>query len=144
MDFQILSLNDFQELELIYKSIKTSDLPKWTSTMIEESLRAGQFYGARESQHLLAFICAKKIADSLYEIEFLATHPDHQKKGIMNKLWLYFLASTQAHEVWLEVSDRNLTALSVYKNWGFKENSLRKGYYSDGSNAINMSYLSYI
>ncbi len=38
----------------------------------------------------------------------------------------------------LEVSEKNITAFLLYKKLGFVERRMRKNYYSDGSNAIEM------
>ncbi len=41
----------------------------------------------------------------------------------------------------LEVSDKNITALGLYRSFGFREVGRRKNYYSDGSDAILMELL---
>ena len=38
----------------------------------------------------------------------------------------------------LEVSDKNITAYLLYKKLGFIERRVRKNYYKDGTNAIEM------
>ena len=38
----------------------------------------------------------------------------------------------------LEVSDKNITAYLLYKKYGFVERRVRKNYYANGTNAIEM------
>ncbi len=42
-------------------------------------------------------------------------------------------------EVWLEVSSKNISARNFYEKWGFASSGVRKRYYRDGADAINMS-----
>ena len=39
---------------------------------------------------------------------------------------------------WLEVSGGNAAAIKLYQNLGFEEAGTRRGYYSDGSDALIM------
>lgn len=46
----------------------------------------------------------------------------------------------QSRTMFLEVSERNAAALSLYSGFGFTEIGRRSGYYDDNSDALIMSY----
>ena len=77
------------------------------------------------------------ILDSIdvYEILAIATVEEYRNKGIAQEL----LAKIRIKNIFLEVRERNQTAINFYKKNKFKEISIRKNYYSKpAENAIIM------
>ncbi|MBO5711863.1 MAG: ribosomal protein S18-alanine N-acetyltransferase [Acholeplasmatales bacterium] len=67
-----------------------------------------------------------------------------QGKGIGKKLYLHAeeeFKNKNASSVILEVNRTNHNAINVYTKIGFKEISIRKGYYSDGNDALVLQKL---
>lgn len=78
-----------------------------------------------------------------YNILNIATKKGHEKKGYGTQL-LTFLSDNAKqngyNSIWLEVRESNQKAIDFYQNFGFKFDYLRKKYYSDGENALILSY----
>ena len=83
------------------------------------------------------------LADCL-DFRNLATQLKFEKRGInVSPLWKKEIAaliekSNVSNYTLLEVSDKNITAYLLYKKLGFAERRIRKNYYKDGTNAIEM------
>ena len=85
--------------------------------------------------HLTGYILATIIADEA-EIISIAVDPDHQGRGIAGDLLLQFMTHCRTFDVaviTLEVAADNLPALGLYRQHGFAEFGLRKGYYRHGN-----------
>jgi ribosomal-protein-alanine N-acetyltransferase len=82
------------------------------------------------------------------EILTLATHPNLQRKGYAQSILREMIADlqqTNIRSIFLEVSENNTAAISLYNKLGFKEISRRHNYYKtpDGfQNAIVMTLIS--
>jgi len=75
------------------------------------------------------------------EILTLATHPDVQGEGqatAMLRAALDTMARARIEEVFLEVSDANISATALYLRCGFVAFASRPAYYADGTSAICM------
>lgn len=72
----------------------------------------------------------------------IAVHPNYRKQKIGSKLvksLLDYCHSCNCNALTLEVRESNLPAQGLYKKYGFKEEGIRKNYYSDNKeNAIIM------
>ena len=91
------------------------------------------------------FLIGRSVADEA-EILTLAVEPDGRRLGTGARLVQGFLAHTQKHGVataFLEVAENNLPAIALYRQAGFAEIGLRRGYYAQpsgaGLNAVVMS-----
>lgn len=73
------------------------------------------------------------------EIMKIAVAKKHQNLGVattmLNKL-IKFCKQIGMIKIMLEVSEKNLTAINFYKNFGFNKIHKRKNYYSDSSDAL--------
>ncbi len=83
------------------------------------------------------------IIDMRYEDEInilnIAVHRRLQGIGYgLKMLKKYIKTLTNECSIYLEVSKNNIKALSMYSKLNFKKVSIRKSYYNDGSDAINM------
>jgi ribosomal-protein-alanine N-acetyltransferase len=105
----------------------------------EEALRPeAQFHsgwGAWRDGRLVAFVLWRDLKDE-GEITVLATHPDFLRQGIMYWL-LKTVFAAHGQMAWLlEVHERNLSALGLYRGLGFQPVGQRMGYYRDGATAL--------
>ena len=78
----------------------------------------------------MGFILVRTIAGE-GEIITICTDPDHRREGVAKALLgkIDALAKTQVKEFFLEVGKDNPNAISLYKQCGYTQVGLRKGYY---------------
>ena len=74
--------------------------------------------------------------DSDYYINNIAVSPDYRRRGIAMKLLNNIIKKLNLENIYLEVSRINQKAISLYEKMGFKENGIRKNYYSNNTDAI--------
>ena len=82
-----------------------------------------------------------------YDVQILDIAIDipFQHKGYGEQLLSYFLDQFNADSsIHLEVRKSNFPAINLYLKFGFHETGTRKGYYSDGEDAIIMQRYSLI
>lgn len=64
------------------------------------------------------------------ELLTIATHPDHQRRGLAAQVMQIWLDAAKSHErAFLEVAADNAPALALYRRFGFTECGTRRGYY---------------
>ena len=71
----------------------------------------------------------------------VAVEKEMRNVGVATKLFnhaMEFAKSINLKTISLEVSERNLTASLLYQKLGFASRRIRKNYYADGSNAVEM------
>jgi ribosomal-protein-alanine N-acetyltransferase len=88
----------------------------------------------------VAFLLAWVVADELH-LHHIATDPVHRRKGAARALIAALLAhgaSVQSRLVLLEVRRSNRPAIRLYRGFGFTAMGLRRDYYADGEDAIEM------
>lgn len=79
------------------------------------------------------------IYEKTCEVINFAVLKKYQKHGYGKKLLEYLISrmiENDFEEILLEVSQNNIVAKNMYYNFGFEQISVRKNYYSDGSNAL--------
>jgi len=84
-----------------------------------------------------SFVLGRVIADEA-EVLTLATHPDHQRKGLAQAALAQFLTLAQskgATRVFLEVSEKNISAKSLYIKNNFSIIGTRPRYYVTATGA---------
>jgi [ribosomal protein S18]-alanine N-acetyltransferase len=75
------------------------------------------------------------------DIQTIAVVPNQQRAGIGSSLLSLALAAAKqrgVEQVFLEVAVENEPAISLYKNYGFEQISIRPNYYGAGRNAYVM------
>lgn len=72
------------------------------------------------------------------EITDVLIYEKYRSKGYSKLLMDYIFNNTKYNRFLLEVSINNKIAISLYKKYNFKEISVRKNYYKDGSDALIM------
>jgi [ribosomal protein S18]-alanine N-acetyltransferase len=88
----------------------------------------------------VAFLLAWAVADELHLIH-IATHPDDRRKGAGSALMRTLIGYAVEHHsrlVLLEVRRTNRPAIRLYRSLGFSAIGVRRRYYADGEDAIEM------
>jgi ribosomal protein S18 acetylase RimI-like enzyme len=128
----------------------------WSQEQVKKALTSdmgfGLFESNKESDQLMALILGRKISESTFEIDMTMTGFHNLKKGYMGRLFQESLAYLKTYyskthnnthnalnEIWLEVHEENLAAITFYKKKGFVENTIRPKYYPDGKGALLMT-----
>lgn len=133
-------------LSLIDKLYDSGDFPlggTWNLELLKGELQQGKGIGLRDkpSNELRAFILYRQWA-KVFEISLLATKLSDHNKGLMKTLMTCLQKDLQrGDEIWLEVHAKNTAARGFYLMAGFDETGFRPGYYSDGSDAVLMTFL---
>ena len=68
------------------------------------------------------------------EIQRIAVHPDRRRQGLASKVMEAmrdYAIDQGADGIFLEVRESNEAARNLYKAWGFKDEGIRRGYYTD-------------
>lgn len=94
-----------------------------------------------ETNEIIGFVGVWIVAGE-GDITNIAVNPKYRKHGVASNLLLNLLdicKSLNCNDITLEVRESNIPAQNLYKKFDFKEEGIRKGYYSDnGENAIIM------
>lgn len=88
---------------------------------------------------IVGFVIVQKSDE--YNIDSIAVEKEFRNWGVATKLIdkVHNIAKdNKVNVLSLEVSDKNITAYLLYKKIGFEQRRIRKKYYEDGSNAIEM------
>ena len=88
-----------------------------------------------EEEEIIAFLIATNNID-YYELLCIVVSDNNRNAGNGSKLMKYFINLINKPII-LEVSDKNMVAINLYKKLGFKKIGFRENYYAD-SNAIIM------
>jgi ribosomal-protein-alanine N-acetyltransferase len=89
---------------------------------------------------VVAFVIAWRVADELHVLQ-LGTRDDRRRRGIGRALMEHVLGDSRRLGIryaFLEARRSNAPALGFYRSLGFSVGRIRKGYYSDGEDAIEM------
>ncbi len=87
---------------------------------------------------IIALACGSIVIDKL-DITFVAVHPIFKRQGIGKEVVEYLLQKAKERGVSnaiLEVSSNNIAAINLYKSLAFRQISIRRNYYRDGSDAL--------
>ena len=103
---------------------------------------ASRSWVAEVDGRIIGMIVAWLFVDEAH-IATLATHPDFRRQGIAKQLLIHalrFMRDEGAASSFLEVRESNTAAQELYREIGFEEAGVRKGYYKDnGEDAILMT-----
>ena len=89
---------------------------------------------------VVGYVGVQTLGDELNLLK-LAVLPQYQKLGIGFKLMEHTFEYRKLHKLssyFLEVKENNKTAIKLYQKFGFKTESKREKYYSDGQTALVM------
>ncbi|MDB4996959.1 MAG: Ribosomal-protein-S18p-alanine acetyltransferase [Myxococcaceae bacterium] len=91
----------------------------------------------------IAFVITWFVADEVHVLN-VATHPDWRRQGVAEKLMAEVIELARTKDVrhlLLEVRRSNANALALYRKLGFYAMGLRKNYYPDQEDAVEMVLL---
>jgi len=112
----------------------------WTESKLTSEVEASKALYIEKDEQVQAFILYREIPDG-FEISLLATHPEHQRKGLMAELMRGLIGQLgDSEKIWLEVHAKNEGAQAFYGSLGFVLEGQRKKYYSDGAAAFLFSF----
>ena len=95
----------------------------------------GMCFTAIDDSGIVGYIVGRKIPPE-GEIYRIAVREDKRQRGIGYRLLSYAMKTEGGfgvETVFLEVRSKNTPAIALYKAYGFKEISIRKGYYQNPS-----------
>jgi ribosomal-protein-alanine N-acetyltransferase len=112
----------------------------WSEERVRAAVKTGDFKVLEHDGGIIGVLFFRRINSELSEIDMILISLPFLRKGFAEKLMrLFLMEMVPPHEVWLEVHEKNLSALNLYRKLGFKEVSTRPNYYKDGGSAILMS-----
>lgn len=91
-----------------------------------------------DGDRVIAYLAFEKILDEGSVIE-IAVAPDYRRQGIARGLIESAMEDSSLKEIYLEVRESNLPAISLYQNLGFERMGVRTDYYDNpNENAVIM------
>ncbi len=136
--------SDFDSLANLYESI-SQQVSKaqfnWNKQTAAAEFLVSETFAYLEKYEIVSFLTYRTYVDRI-EIMACGTDPICQKKGTATKLLqnLKTIAAQQGLPISLEVHEFNASALGLYFKCGFQHLHTRKGYYSDGKDALIMGW----
>lgn len=120
----------------------------WTASMLKHELENKQnlnshYFVAKMQNEIVGFAGVLMIIDEI-NIMNIVVRKSKRKLGIGTYLLqtiMDFANNKNASSITLEVNEKNMPAICLYKKFGFKQVGLRKKYYNNTDNAILMTYL---
>ena len=114
----------------------------WTTEMMKNEFTRNGFCGAlaEEDGDVVGYVCGFTLFEDA-ELFKIAVLQDCRGKGIGGLLLDAFIEQTAnkgAEKIFLEVRVSNQAALGLYNSRGFEKTRIRKRYYPDGEDALEM------
>lgn len=112
--------------------VDTALEPAWAELWVSE----------RTDQDVVAYALCWRVADEL-ELLQLATRADTRRQGAARQLLETVVTEAKARglrALFLEVRAGNGAARGLYASLGFEETRVRRRYYSDGEDAVEMRH----
>ena len=130
------------DLEYIFEiETKVYDKPYWNKKMLDEVLSGkteNRIWVYELNRIIIGFIIDLRY-DNEVNILNIAIGKSFQNKGHGFKMVYNYLKSLSRNcIVLLEVKKNNYKALKIYSKLNFKKLYIRKAYYNDGADAVNM------
>lgn len=133
----------FEDFEEIKEKLQTDFDEFWTPSILKSELESGlsKYVVAKNDEKIVGFAGVIILPDDV-EITNIVTKKQERKKGIgkllLDKL-IEIAKQTEKDNISLEVNEKNIVAINLYKNAGFQEVGIRKKYYNGIDNAIIMT-----
>ena len=136
-------IDDFREehfsqvKEIIYENFEN---PWSDSNIIFKTANSIKKVAILQNSVVIGFVDGHIVYDEA-DLLILVVRKSQQKRGIGKRLLVEFLNEAKRRnvkKVFLEVSEKNIPAISLYKKFGFKPYGKRDNYYRIGKNAILM------
>lgn len=138
MIIQEMTITDFEKIS---KNLKTDFDDFWSESILKQEILNGDtFYivAKDEQENILGFTGIRIILDEA-ELMNIVVRKDKRNQGIGRQLLekiINIAKSKNLKNLKLEVSEKNVPAISLYKSKGFKLKGIRKNYYNNCENAL--------
>ena len=114
----------------------------WNERSWQESFARADFFGfaLKEGERLVGFVCGVSLFEES-ELLKIAVAPVARGKGYGDVLLKALTATAKkrgAEKMFLEVREGNIPARKLYEKNAFEQTRVRKKYYEDGENAVEM------
>lgn len=131
-----------QDLPLIMAAEAACFGDPWTKEMVEAEFARNDFLGliAENDGEFVGYVAATALFED-GEIAKIAVMPAFRGKGFGKRLMDEAFSAFKkrgVERVFLEVREGNVPAVGLYNGCGFERTRLRKRYYADGENALEM------
>lgn len=132
---------DLIKIEAIENLLFKTDFYKNLTLQKEIDNILGLNFAIFDKDNLIGYVLGNFVED-IANIDKIAVLKEYQKLGTGTKLLTYFIKkckNLKIKNIFLEVSIKNENAIKFYKKFNFVETRVRKRYYLDNSDAIEMS-----
>ncbi len=141
-----ISKMTLKDLNIIKDSLFQDFDDFWTYNILKQELENSQnsnsqYFVAKLEKEIIAFVGILTIIDEV-NIMNIVVKKNSRRLGIGSLLLekvIHFSKLQKSKLITLEVNEKNIPAINLYKKYNFKQVGLRKKYYNNTDNAILMS-----
>ena len=138
----MISEMNIQDLENIKDCLLTDFDNFWSYNILKQELENGKskYFVAKQENEIVGFAGILLIIDQV-NIMNIVVKKDKRNFGIGSLLLEEIIRYSKIHNatsITLEVNEKNIAAIKLYKKYGFKQVGLRRKYYNNEDNAILM------
>lgn len=139
IEIEKMSLRDLEDI----KEILTTEFDDfWSYNILKEEIKKSDtvYIVAKQNEKIVGFAGFWISPDDI-QITNIVVRKNERKKGIGTLLFDKLIKeakSTDKQEIFLEVNEKNIFAINLYKKFNFEEIGIRKKYYNGTDNAIIM------
>lgn len=138
----MISEMNLQDLENIKDCLLTDFDNFWSYNILKQELENGKskYFVAKQENEIVGFAGILLIIDQV-NIMNIVVKKDKRNFGIGSLLLEEIIRYSKIHNatsITLEVNEKNIPAIKLYKKYGFKQGGLRRKYYNNEDNAILM------
>lgn len=138
----MISEMNLQDLENIKDCLLTDFDNFWSYNILKQELENGKskYFVAKQENEIVGFAGILLIIDQV-NIMNIVVKKDKRNFGIGSLLLEEIIRYSKIHNatsITLEVNEKNIAAIKLYKKYGFKQVGLRRKYYNNEDNAILM------
>ena len=138
----MISEMNLQDLENIKGCLLTDFDNFWSYNILKQELENGKskYFVAKQENEIVGFAGILLIIDQV-NIMNIVVKKDKRNFGIGSSLLEEIIRYSKIHNatsITLEVNEKNIPAIKLYKKYGFKQVGLRRKYYNNEYNAILM------
>ena len=138
----MISEMNVQDLEDIKDCLLTDFDNFWSYNILKQELENGKskYFVAKQENEIVGFAGILLIIDQV-NIMNIVVKKDKRNFGIGSLLLEEIIRYSKIHNatsITLEVNEKNIPAIKLYKKYGFKQVGLRRKYYNNEDNAILM------
>ena len=138
----MISEMNLQDLENIKGCLLTDFDNFWSYNILKQELEnsKSKYFVAKQENEIVGFAGILLIIDQV-NIMNIVVKKDKRNFGIGSSLLEEIIRYSKIHNatsITLEVNEKNIPAIKLYKKYGFKQVGLRRKYYNNEDNAILM------